>query len=240
MQRLYTDLAAWWPLISPPSHYAEEAADLLPDLLGATDPPPRTMLELGCGGGSLAWHLKKHLTLTLTDLSPQMLAISRAVNPECDHAPGDMRTIDLGRAFDVVFIHDAIMYMTDEAAVRAALANGRRHCRAGGALVVVPDCVRETFEPETDHGGEDGADGRAVRFLDWTWDPDPNDTTFETVYALVLRDADGTVRVEMDRHTEGMFPRASWLKWMAAEGFAATSRVDQWGRDVFVGKRTSG
>jgi SAM-dependent methyltransferase len=237
MQRLYTDLAAWWPLISPPSQYAEEAADLLPDLLGATDPPPRTLLELGCGGGSLAWHLKKHLTLTLTDLSPQMLANSRAVNPECEHALGDMRTIDLGRQFDVVFIHDAIMYMTDEASVRAALANARRHCRPGGALVVVPDCVRETFEPETDHGGEDGEDGRAVRFLDWTWDPDPNDTTFETVYALVLREAGGSVRVEMDRHTEGMFPRASWLKWMAEEGFAATSRIDPWDRDVFVGGR---
>jgi hypothetical protein len=151
-----------------------------------------------------------------------------------------MRTIDLGREFDVVFIHDAIMYMTDGASLRAALANARRHCRAGGAVVVVPDFVRETFEPETDHGGEDGADGRAVRYLDWTWDPDPDDTTFETVYALVLREADGSVRVELDRHTEGLFPRASWIEWLEEAGFAATSRMDPWDRDVFVGKRTSG
>jgi SAM-dependent methyltransferase len=237
VERLYSDLAGWWPLISPPSHYVEEAADLLPDLLGATDPTPRTLLELGCGGGSLAWHLKKHFALTLTDLSPQMLANSRALNPDCEHAPGDMRTIDLGREFDVVFIHDAIMYMTDEAALRAALANARRHCRRGGAAVIVPDCVRETFEPDTDHGGEDGVDGRGVRYLEWTWDPDPDDTTFETVYALVLREADGSVHVELDRHTEGMFPRASWLTWMEEEGFAATSRMDKWDRDVFVGRR---
>ena len=33
--RLYSDLAHWWPLFSPPIHYVEEAADLLPTLLGA-------------------------------------------------------------------------------------------------------------------------------------------------------------------------------------------------------------
>jgi hypothetical protein len=31
--RLYSDLARWWPLMSPPAEYVEEAADLLPLLL---------------------------------------------------------------------------------------------------------------------------------------------------------------------------------------------------------------
>ncbi|MGH9323842.1 MAG: class I SAM-dependent methyltransferase, partial [Vicinamibacteria bacterium] len=91
-QRLYTDLAEWWPLFSPPSHYVEEAADLLPVLLEAPDAPPRTLLELGCGGGSLAYHLKARLQLTLSDRSEPMLAVSRAVNPECEHVLGDMRS----------------------------------------------------------------------------------------------------------------------------------------------------
>ena len=38
-----------------------------------------------------------------------MLAINQATNPECEHIVGDMRTLDLGRQFDVVLIHDAIM-----------------------------------------------------------------------------------------------------------------------------------
>ena len=171
--RLYSDLAAWWPLFSPPSHYAEEAADLLPSLLAATD-TPRTLLELGSGGGSLAYHFKHRLQLTLSDRSPEMLAISRGVNPECEHVAGDMRTLELGRQFDLVFIHDAIMYLTDAASVRAALATASRHCRPGGGLVVVPDCVRETFEPGTETGGEDGPDGRGLRYLEWDWDPDPS------------------------------------------------------------------
>ena len=95
-------------------HYVEEAADVLPRIMAAPDAPPRTMLELGCGGGSMAFHLKPHLQLTLTDRSPEMVAVSRSVNPECEHLLGDMRTLNLGREFDVVMIHDAIMYLTDQ------------------------------------------------------------------------------------------------------------------------------
>src|SRR5690606_36903831 len=117
--------------------------DLVPEMSAATDPPPRTLLELGCGGGSMAWHLKQHFTLTLTDVSSQMLEVSRLANPECEHTVGDMRSLDLGRTFDLVFIHDAIMYATSADDARATLATAARHCRVGGAVVVVPDYVRE-------------------------------------------------------------------------------------------------
>src|SRR5262245_29705283 len=137
--KMYAELAGWWPLLSPPSHYVEEAADLLPTLRSAPDAPPGTLLELGCGGGSLASHLKSHLQLTLSDISVQMLTISRQVNPECEHVLGDMRSLDLGRQFDLVFVHDAIMYAVDETAVRATLATAARHCRIGGGIVIVPD-----------------------------------------------------------------------------------------------------
>ena len=235
--RTYTELASWWPLFSPPSDYVEEADDLLPTLLAAADAPPATLLELGAGGGSLAYHLKGRMRLTLSDVSMQMLANSRAVNPECEHVVGDMRTLDLGRTFDVVFIHDAIMYAIDEASVRATIATAARHCRLGGGIVVVPDHVRETFEPETSHGGEDAPDGRGLRYLQWSWDPDPSDTTFEVAYAFLLRDADGSTRVEGDRHVEGLFPRNSWLTFLREAGFDAASRLDRWHRDVFAGRK---
>ena len=48
--RFYSDLAGWWPLISPPEEYAEEAA-FAASLLRMANPPTRTVLELGSGGG---------------------------------------------------------------------------------------------------------------------------------------------------------------------------------------------
>jgi len=235
--KMYSELARWWPLLSPPSHYVEEAADLRTMLSAAPDAAPRTMLELGSGGGSLAFHLKGEFQLTLTDLSADMLAVNRSVNPECEHVQGDMRTLDLGRTFDVVLIHDAIMYCTDPASVRAALGTAARHCRPGGTTLILPDCVKETFTPDTDHGGEDAPDGRGLRFMEWTTDPDPSDDTFQTFYVFALREADGTTTVEHDLHVEGVFPRSAWMAWLHDAGFDARSRMDPWDRDVFIARR---
>lgn len=239
MPQLYADLAVWWPLVSPPAEYEEEAVDLL----GRLKPPRRarpTLLELGGGGGSLAAHIKQHYRMTLTDVAPAMLAVSRRVNPECEHQVGDMRVLRLGRTFDVVLIHDAIMYATTPADLRAVLRTAAVHCRAGGTLVVLPDYIRESFAPGTEHGGHDAPDGRGLRYLEWVWDPDPADDTFVTDYAFVLRAADGAVTVVHDRHVEGIFSRAQWLTWIEDAGFSPWSETDRWGRELFLGVRRAG
>ena len=146
------------------------------------------------GGGSFASHLSEQFTLTLTDLSEGMLAQSRLVNPGAEHIAGDMRTLRLGREFDYVLVHDAVCYMTDLRDLKAAVETAAVHCKSGGTVIVLPDFVKETFTPGTDEGGEDGADGRGFRYLEWSWDPDPNDTTYVVDYAFLLREANGDVR----------------------------------------------
>jgi SAM-dependent methyltransferase len=218
--KMYSELATWWPLLSPASGYAEEAAAYERALLDVCPPAARTMLELGSGGGSNASHLKRRFEMVLVDLSPGMLAVSRALNPECDHVQGDMRTVRLGRQFDCVFVHDAIVYMTTEADLRLAVETAFVHCRPGGAALFAPDHLRDTFQPGTDHGGAD--DGvRGLRYLEWAWDPDPHDTTYLVDYAYLLREADGSVRVASDRHVEGLFARSEWLQLLADIGFDA-------------------
>jgi SAM-dependent methyltransferase len=237
--RLYADLAEWWPLLSPPSEYVEEAADLLPRL-GKSPTSSPTLLELGSGGGSLAFHLKRHFRLTLTDLSPGMLAVSEAINPECEHLLGDMRSLRLGRTFDVVLVHDAIMYATTPAEVQATLHTAALHCRPEGVVAVLPDHTHETFVAETDHGGHDAPDGRGLRYLEWSWDPDPNDHTFVVDYAFLLRAKDGTVTATHDRHIEGLFTRTQWLQWFTEAGIPAHGSPDPFGREVFIASRRSG
>jgi SAM-dependent methyltransferase len=237
MPKLYEELADWWPLLSPVEQYAEEAAFFARLLNDACNPPPRTVLELGSGGGNNAFHLKRTFDMTLVDLSPRMLSVSRALNPECEHREGDMRNVDLGRTFDAVFVHDAVMYMTNEPDLRAAMHTAHRHCRAGGVALFVPDCVRETFVPETTHDGHDGTDGRSLRYLEWTLDPDPTDTTFRTDYVIVMRERDGEVGVVHDCHIEGLFARAEWMRLLRDVGFEPSTLTDEWGRELFVAKR---
>ena len=239
---MYGELAAWFHLVTAPADYADEAAEIVRLLadhgvpLGPTN-PAATVLELGSGGGNTASHLKARAHLTLTDIAPGMLALSATLNPECEHIEGDMRTLRLGHTFDAVLMHDAVMYMTTEADLRAAMETAFVHLRPHGALVLVPDFTAETYRPKTEHGGHDGPDGRALRYLEWRYDPDPKDTTVVTDFAYLLHGADGSVQALEDRHLEGKFPRATWLRLLAEVGFRADVSVDAWEREVFVGVR---
>ena len=216
--KLYGELAPWWPLMSPPEHYAQEAELYLALLAEAAGAPPETLLELGSGGGHLACHLPG--ALTLVDQSAEMLALSRSLNPAQRHVQADMRTLDLGEQFDAVLLHDAVMYLTSEDDLRATFAAMFRHCRPGGAALVLPDVVAETFESfTTSGGGDDETDGRGLRMMEWHWDPDPSDSTFQVDFAFLVREADGTVRSIHEAHTMGLFPRSTYWRLLREVGF---------------------
>ena len=241
--KLYYELADWFHLLTAPAEYAEEAEFYTKHLIEACDPRPKTVLELGSGGGNNAFHMKAHFEITLADISPGMLNLSRSINPECEHIEGDMRTLRVGREFDAVFVHDAVVYMTTEDDLKAAIETAFVHCRRGGAALFAPDHVREKFSPYTDHGGHDAEDGRGLRYLEWTWDPDPSDDTYTVDFAYLLRDADGSVRVEQDRHIEGIFARDTWLRLLTGAGFEAEcvafdhSELDPGSYEVFVARK---
>ncbi|MFN8108674.1 MAG: class I SAM-dependent methyltransferase [Thermoleophilia bacterium] len=236
---LYGELARWWPLVSPPHEYVGEAA-YAEGLLASHTPAVRTVLELGSGGGCMAHHLSRRFAMTLVDVSPGMLAASRRLNPGVAHLPGDMRTVRLGRRFDAVFIHDAIDYMRTPQDLRAALRTARAHLAPGGLVLVMPDHTAERFVPDTDHGGVDGDGGEGVRYLVWNWDPDPSDQECRMEFAFVVREAGGAVRVVLDRHVLGLFPRDEWMRALGDAGFDARSLIEETDeprvpREVFMG-----
>jgi SAM-dependent methyltransferase len=219
---LYADLATWWPVLSNPDDYAEEAEFYRQCLLKASRTPVRTVLELGSGGGNNASHLKAYFEMTLVDIAPAMIRVSRSLNPECEHIHGDMREVRLGRLFDAVFVHDAVDYLTTEGDLVRAIETAWVHCRPGGAALFCPTYLRETFQPDTKHGGHDRM-LRSMRYLKWTHDPNPIDTTFVTDFAYLLRDKDG-VRIEYDRHVTGLFEREVWLRLLEQQGFKTETR----------------
>ena len=241
--RLYAGLAVWWPLFSRPQDYAEEAAWISSTLVETLGRQPEQILELGSGGGNVASHLTRHVKMTLSDVSPGMLEVSRHLNPQAEHVEGDMRSLRLGKIFDAVIIHDAIMYMTSAGDLVAALTTAHAHLKADGALVVLPDYVAETFEPRVQSGGHDARDGsaRGLRYIAWAHAPKVGTTAHDLDFAIMLRVADGSVEVFHDRHRLGIFPRDAWREAFVSAGFAPPDvRHDPWQRQVRSEERRVG
>ncbi len=221
--RLYNDLAQWFPVLTPPEEYAEEARqwrDVLREKLG---PGRHRILELGVGGGHNLSHLTGEFDATAVDLSPAMLEHCRRLNPTVDCHEGDMRSVRLGRTFDAVLIHDAVSYLLSEDDIRATLATANAHLRSGGALLMAPDDFRETF---TDHEichSKHGAGSSHLTYIEYTHDPDPSDTSIESVMFFLIR-RDGQLTIEQDRHMLGLFSQTRWLELMRQSGFSAEKR----------------
>lgn len=223
MARIYDELAEWYPLLTHVKDYEEEAT-FFTRLLEPRDPKP-TLLELGCGQGANAFYMNAAFDLTLVDLSEPMLALSRRLNPELPHLIGDMRTVRLDRSFDRVFVHDAITYITSSADLERTIKTVAAHLAADGIALLAPDYLKENFVSGWDDGGHDGPDGRGLRYVEHCQDPDPEDETYQVDLSLMLREPDGSIRVEHDRHIEGLFPRQTWLDLAAKAGLSAETVV---------------
>jgi SAM-dependent methyltransferase len=241
--RLYAELADWWPVISPSVEYAHDGA-VINALFAAGGLPVMTVLDLGAGGGHVALHIKAGRSMTLVDLSPDMLAVSARVNPELEHVVGDMRTLRLGRRYDAVLVHDAIDYVTSQDDLERVIRTAFVHCRPGGLAVFAPDHTAETFRAGTGGGGGHDGTGRQASFRERTSDPVAGDDWILAEYEFTLRDADGTVQVVPETHRLGAFGQDTWLRLLRRAGFAAEIRTaTQAGNGaavakvVFIGRR---
>jgi trans-aconitate methyltransferase len=215
--RLYSDLTSWYRLVDPVADHEDEAASYQQGFERVLGDRPATLLELGAGAGHNAYFLKRRFACTLTDVSPAMQALSLELNPECEHLTGDMRSMRLNRTFDAVFVHDAVMYLTTEEDLAAAIDTAAVHTAPGGVAIYAPDFVREALREMTEV--IEGAEGdRAMRCVAWTWDPDPSDSTYVVDYAYLLREGASVAAVH-DRHVEGVFPRATWVRLLTEGGF---------------------
>ena len=117
----------------------------------------------------------------------------------------------------MVFVHDAVVYMTTIDDLRAVAGTAFVHTRPGGAALFAPDYVRETFRDATLLiSGDDGP--RALRGLEWSWDSDAADNTYDVEYAFLLREGD-RVEVVHDRHVEGLFSTAERTEVFGSVGY---------------------
>ncbi len=225
--RLYSDLAWLWPLVSEREEYIEEAECWRSLLREHLDGGKRHhLLELGVGGGHNLSFLTGKFDATAVDLSASMLAHSRQLNPGVEHIVGDMRSIRLNRKFAAVLVHDAIDYMLTEDDLRATFATAAAHLDPGGLLLLAPDYFRDSFvSPQVYHMTRKNADCELTH-VEYVHDPDPADTMVELIMTYFIR-RDQSLDIEFDRHVLGLFSRADWMRLLAEAGFQAREQTFQ-------------
>ena len=181
------------------------------------------LLELGVGGGHNLSHLTADFDCTAVDLSSDMLALSKGLNPGVEHRVGDMRNTRLERIFDAVLVHDAASYLLSEQDLTETFATAAAHLRPGGLLMVAPDWVQETFPDGWVYNWDRQQGDIEVNIQEVMVDPDPLDTQVESTYTYTIK-KDGETTVEVDTHITGLFPIQTWSGLMGQAGFTVEVR----------------
>jgi SAM-dependent methyltransferase len=217
--RLYGELASWWSVLSPREGYGDVAGACLGLLQQASNRPIGSVLELGCGPGHLASHIDTRIEMVLVDRSPEMIAVSQSVNPTRAHVVADFCELDLGRTFDAVLLHDAVMYLTTPELLDAALRVMMRHVAPGGSVLVVPDVLEGGFEELSICGGGTHEDGRSAQLMEWHRDPDPTDGRYTVDFAAILCPTEGRTSCVHEQHEHALHSADALVRGLRRQGF---------------------
>jgi SAM-dependent methyltransferase len=231
--RLYNDLAWLWPLWENVNAYQPESELFARLIRKHAQIRVRTLLDMGCGGGKNAFHLKRHFQVTGIDKSDAMLANARKLNLECDFHRKDMRNFSLGRQFDSVFINDAITYMKTERELRHVFDMAYKHLRPGGVMLSCPDRCKERFKQNETTVWTSKHPGRELTFIENNYDPDPKDQTYESTFVYLIR-MKGKLRIEHDFHVCGLFALNVWRRLLGKARFQVTEVANREFGDVPV------
>ncbi len=110
------------------SYYYEQLADAYREFV----PPGASVLEIGCGTGTLLASLRPRRGVGV-DISPKMVEIAASKHPALAFLVADAENLDLGETFEFVIVPDVIEHLSD---VSAMFRSARRHC-SDGSLVIV-------------------------------------------------------------------------------------------------------
>ena len=107
---------------------------------------PCNLLDAGCGTGRIAIKLARcGMNIVGVDLDARMLDRAREQAPDLDWRLGDLATIDLGRAFDLILMAGNVMIFLTPGTEAQVLRNLARHLAPDGMLVAGFQIGRAAF-----------------------------------------------------------------------------------------------
>ena len=144
---VFGDYARYYDLLYRDKDYGGEV-DFIDSLIKKHVPGAESILELGCGTGGHAEHLARlGYTVHGVDISRDMLKMAEArhakfaplLQNKIHFEKADVRTLRLGRKFDVVLsLFHVVSYQTTNEDILAAFNTAREHLKKGGLFIF--DC----------------------------------------------------------------------------------------------------
>jgi len=217
-QRLYKDLAPYFPIITPPEDYIEEGEYFAQVIKNTSLIESKTLLDLGCGAGNDDAALKKYFKITGVDVSDDMLKLAKKLNPKAKYIKGDMRFVRLKKTFDAVTIFDSINYMVTKDDLQAVFETAYKHLKPGGVLLTVAEETPDHFTQNKTLLTNNLKGDTHVTFIENYFDPEPKDTSYEATFVFLIR-SKGNLRIETDKHICGIFSLETWIDLLQETGF---------------------
>jgi SAM-dependent methyltransferase len=200
--------------------YAAEAT-AISTLVRAAHPSSRTILDVGCGTGEHALHLRKSHGFAVDglDRDPGLLAVAREKMPDARLFEGDMAMFELGHRYDVVMcLFSSIGYLQTIERVTAALRCFRSHLAEDGIVVVEPWFAPGILSDGPGSTRRAEADGVRVERTSHT-SVEGRLSTLNFNYRF--EDASG-VQVAREVHELGLFTQEEMMASFREAGLAAT------------------
>jgi SAM-dependent methyltransferase len=232
----YSGSAELYDLVYSFKDYADEAAWLV-SLVAERAPDAQTLLDVGCGTGRHLQRLRARFDCEGVDLDPGLLAAARERLPGVPLHEADMRTLDLGRTFDVVTcLFSAIGYMLDLDQLGQATAAMAKHVAPGGLLLVEPWITPDVWQAGRPHALAAEQDGLAVTRMSRSG-VDGRVSWVEMEYLV----SDGTTLEQFsERHEMGLFTSDEMRAALEATGLRAEhDPAGLIGRGLWIGTRES-
>ena len=133
---------------------------------------PRTVLDAGCGTGRVAIELaRRGVEVVGVEVEEAMLTTACERAPEIEWITHDLRTLDLGRTFDIVVLVGNVPLFTPAGTQPELIAGCARHVAPGGVMICGYQLGRG-YELDAFDADCSGA-GLALdeRFATWSGDP---------------------------------------------------------------------
>jgi ubiquinone/menaquinone biosynthesis C-methylase UbiE len=234
-QLLHNKLSKYYNKVYSFKDYLDEAVRLQNLIIKYSETGGNNLLDVACGTGLHLKHLKDDFSCTGVDVSKAMLKIARKNVKGVTFKEADMKTLRLGKQFDVILcMLSSIGYVKTAANLEKTIENFSQHLTKGGLALIEPSHAKSLYvcgEPRITT--YDGKDAKIARV---------NYTNFRQATAVLnmhflIAERGKDTKYFVDKHVLGLFGINNTLRIMKAAGFKSKYLKNglMSGRELFVG-----